>query len=141
METKNKKTKLTGLLGLIFFIFAFSPAITKAQCPQIGNQLFCAVRVQVDVYSYNAQGVCNTTPCSTYQAFIPAGALVPVICGACNVCNVRVTVTNIGGVNVGGVAADFSTTSPGNPIPLSPAACNPPGGADIYYIFGTFKIQ
>lgn len=141
MKTKNQKSKIAVLAGLFFIIIAFSPAIVKAQCPQIANQLYCAVRVQVDVYSYNAQGVCNTVPCSTYQAFIPAGNIIPVVCGACNVCNVRVTVTNVGGVNVGNIGADFSTASPGNPIPLSPPACNPPGGADIYYIFGTFKIQ
>lgn len=141
MEIMKQKIKSMQLSVILLATLAFLPSMATAQCPVISNQLFCDVRVQVDVYSYVTPNVCGTVPCSSYFAFIPAGAMLPVNCGACNVCNVRVTVNNIGGVNVGGVAADYSTVPPGNPIPLSPAPCNPPGGADIYYIFSTFKIQ
>lgn len=116
---KNVKKILAGLIVTLFAILCLAPGEMKAQpCPSVRNMLTCPVKIIVNLYRTLPGGACQTTPCFSYAATVPAGATIPTNCNACSgVCRIEVVVTDIGGIAIAPVAAD-NTTIPGpNALP------------------------
>jgi len=112
------KTKIKGVLAILFALFMFSSIDSKAQCAKINNTTRCSFKVVVTVYQRNqVTGICNVV-CNSFSNTVPPGGSIPVNCACSNVCNISVQVVAINGVSIAPVTIDYQNGPqplPGNP--------------------------
>jgi len=121
------KTKIKGVLAIVFALFMFSSLATKAQmpCPKIVNPTHCTFRVIVTEYVKNPQtGACDIR-CSSNTINVPPGSSIPFPCTCTQpVCNRSIQVVAINGVPVTPpVTVDYFS----GPQPLPANTCGATG--------------
>jgi len=124
------KTKIKGVLAIVFALFMFSSIATKAQqpCPKVINQTNCTFKVIFREYIKNPQtGACNLI-CSTSSNVIPPGASIPFPCTCPQpVCNRSMEIVDINGMPImPTVTIDYN-------LPDQHLPANPCGASGVRY--------
>jgi len=115
------KTKIKGVLAIVFALFMFSSVVTKAQqpCPKVVNQTRCTFKVIFREYTKNPQtGACDVL-CSTSSNVVPAGASIPFPC-SCPACKRSMEIVAINGVPIMPTVTIDSSTANVQPLPANP---------------------
>ena len=103
----NKRAKIVTFIFMVFGIFTLS-----AQCPTIENASNCNVTINFSIIDNIPPSGCvaaNTCNSQTGVLVLANSSGVPLNCGGCsNICNVIITVTDIGGTSQT-VICDFSS--------------------------------
>jgi hypothetical protein len=122
------KTKIKGLLAILFALFIFSSVTTKAQqpCPKVANNTHCTFKVIYREYIKNPQtGACDVL-CTTSSNIIPAGASIPFPCTCVRpVCKRSIEIVGINGVPI--MPTVIIDSSAPNTQPLPPNQCGATG--------------
>jgi len=128
------KTKINGLIAIVFALFMFSTMTTKAQCAKVINNSLCSVDVSGRIYDTDlTTGLC-TVGCNSFSGNVPPGGSYVIPCGGCSsFCNIVLNVDAVNGAAlIIPVGADFNS----GPQPFPPLSC---GATTLSYdAAGTF---
>jgi len=125
------KTKIKGLLAIVFALFMFSSVATKAQqpCPKITNNTNCTFKAIFREYIKNPQtGLCDLL-CSSSSNIIPAGNTILFPC----TCPRPVCLRSIEIVDINGMPIMPTVTIDSSGPNVQPLPANPCGASVIKY--------
>jgi hypothetical protein len=115
----KNKSRIKGILAIVFALFMFSSVATKAQCSKISNNTRCSYKVIVTIFEKDPQTGFCTVQCGNQQVgVVPPFNGFPIFCGTCATCNIQVQIVAINGAPVAPITIDWFT----GPQPI-PAPC------------------